>query len=51
MSNDDVNNDDGGFAELEESALFIGTLAAIAIAAAAVLIVNVWFSMLGGAAK
>ena len=51
MSNGDVSNDDYGFKEFEESAWFIGTLAAVAIAAALVLAASVWFGMLGGAAK
>ena len=36
---------------LEDSALFIGTLSAIAIVASVVLVASVWFGMLGGAAK
>ena len=50
MSNGDVSNDDG-FKEFEESAWFIGVLAAVAIVASVVLVTSVWFGMLGGAAK
>lgn len=51
MSNGDVSNDDYGFKEFEESAWFIGTLAAVAIVASVVLVTSVLFGMLGGAAK
>ena len=36
---------------LEDSAWFIGSLAAVAVVVSAVLIASVWFGMLGGAAK
>ena len=51
MSNGDVSNEDYGFKEFEEPAWFIGTLAAVAVAASVVLIASVWFGMLGGAGK
>jgi hypothetical protein len=51
MNDDDVSNGDCGFKEFEESALFIGTLAVIALIASAALMTSVWFGMLGGAAK
>jgi hypothetical protein len=37
--------------EFEDSAWFIGSLAAVAIVVSAVLVASVWFGMLGGAAK
>jgi hypothetical protein len=39
------------FKEFEDSAWFIGTLAAVAAVISAALIATVWFGMLGGAAK
>ncbi|WP_256359974.1 hypothetical protein [Thiomonas sp. X19] len=40
-----------GFKDVEESAWFIGTMAAVAVIVSAALIASVWYGMLGGAAR